>query len=100
MRGHDQRPEDLFSYIRLEQRIPADHPLRPHPREMVDTVLRELSLEFARLYAKTGRPSIPPEKLLRALLIQVLYSVPERAATDGAAELQPALPLVRGAEPG
>jgi len=74
MRGHDQRPEDLFSYIRPEQRIPADHPLRPI-REMVDTVLRELSLEFARRYAKTGRPSIPPEKLLRALLIQVLYSV-------------------------
>jgi hypothetical protein len=96
MRGHDQRPEDLFSYIRPEQRIPADHPLRPI-REMVDTVLHELSLEFARLYAKTGRP---PMKLLRALSIQVLYSVPERAATDGAAELQPALPLVRGAEPG
>jgi transposase len=64
----------LFSYIRPEQRVPADHPLRPI-RTMVDTVLRELSPEFARLYAKTGRPSIPPEKLLRALLIQVLYSV-------------------------
>ena len=74
MRGDDRRPDDLFSYIRPEQRVPADHPLRPI-RTMVDTVLRELSPEFARLYAKTGRPSIPPEKLLRALLIQVLYTV-------------------------
>src|SRR5580765_8235019 len=74
MRGDDRRPDDLFSYIRPEQRGPADHPLPPI-REMVDTVLRELSPEFARLYAKTGRPSIPPEKLLRALLIQVLYTV-------------------------
>jgi transposase len=74
MRGDDRRPDDLFSYIRPEQRIPVDHPLRPI-REMVDTVLRELSPGFAGLYAKTGRPSIPPEKLLRALLIQVLYTV-------------------------
>src|SRR5262244_291256 len=74
MRGDDRHPDGLFSYIRPEQRIPADHPLRPI-REMVDSVLRELSPEFARLYPKTGRPSIPPEKLLRALLLQVLYSI-------------------------
>jgi transposase len=74
MRGEDRQPDALFSYIRPEQRVPADHPLRPI-REMVDTVLRELSPEFGRLYAKIGRPSIPPEKLLRALLLQVLYSV-------------------------
>src|SRR5262247_4653430 len=74
MRGEDRKADDLFSYIRPEQRVPADHPLRPI-REMVDTVLRELSPEFARLYPKTGRPSIPPEKLLRALLLQVLYSI-------------------------
>src|SRR5499425_1308688 len=74
MRGDDQHPDGLFSYIRPEQRIPADHPLRPI-REMVDTVLRELSSEFARLYPKIGRPSIPPEKLLRALLLQALYSI-------------------------
>src|SRR5262249_46196983 len=73
MRGDDRQPDALFSYIRLEQRVPADHPLRPI-REMVDTILRELSPEFARLYAKVGRPSIPPEKLLRALLVQVLYT--------------------------
>jgi transposase len=74
MRGNDRQPDALFSYIRPEQRVPADHPLRPM-RAMVDTVLHELSAEFARLYSRVGRPSIPPEKLLRALLIQVLYSI-------------------------
>jgi hypothetical protein len=62
MRGDDQHPEGMFSYRRPEERIPADHPLRPM-RAMVDTALRELSLEFARLSPKTGRPSVPPEKL-------------------------------------
>ena len=64
----------MFSYVSPERRIPADHPLRPI-RAMTDTVLRQLSPRFARLYAKTGRPSIAPEKLLRALLLQVLYTV-------------------------
>jgi transposase len=74
MRGDDQHPDAMFSYVAPEQRVPADHPLRAI-RGMVDTALRELSPEFARLYPKTGRPSIPPEKLLRALLLQMLYSV-------------------------
>ena len=74
MRGDDRGPDAMFSYIRPEQRVPADHPLRPI-RDMVDTALRELTGDFARLYPKTGRPSIPPEKLLRALLLQLLYSV-------------------------
>ena len=74
MRGDDRGPDAMFSYIRPEQRVPADHPLRPI-RAMVDEALRELSGEFARLYPATGRPSIPPEKLLRALLLQLLYSV-------------------------
>jgi transposase len=74
MRGDDRYPDAMFSYIRPEQRVPADHPLRPI-RIMVDHALRELSAEFARLYPKTGRPSIPPEQLLRALLLQLLYSV-------------------------
>jgi transposase len=74
MRGDDQRPVGLFSYIRPEDRVPADHPLRPI-RTLVDTVLRELSPRFAPLYAKTGRRSVPPEQLLRALLLQVLYSI-------------------------
>ena len=74
MRGDDRRPDTMFSYVAPEQRIPSDHPLRAI-RTMVDTALRELSPEFARLYPKTGRPSIPPEQLLRALLLQMLYSV-------------------------
>jgi transposase len=74
MRGDDRQSAGMFSYIGPEQRVPPDHPLRPI-REMVDTALRELSREFARLYPKTGCPSIPPEKLLRALLLQLLYSV-------------------------
>jgi transposase len=74
MRGGDGQQAGMFSYVSPERRIPADHPLRPI-REMTDEVLRQLSRRFAGLYAKTGRPSIAPEKLLRALLLQVLYSV-------------------------
>jgi transposase len=74
MRGDDREAEDMFSYVRPEQRVPPDHPLRPI-RALVDTVLQELSPHFDRLYAQTGRPSIPPEKLLRALLLQTLYSI-------------------------
>jgi len=74
MRGTDGQQAGMFSYVSPERRIPADHPLRPI-REMTDTVLRQLSPRFARLYAKTGRASIAPEKLLRALLLQVLYTV-------------------------
>src|SRR3989449_10091386 len=71
--GPAQEPT-MWSYVPLEQRIAADHPLRPL-RAMVDTILGELSPQFAQLYSKVGRPSIPPEHLLRALLLQVLYSV-------------------------
>ena len=74
MRGDEDAQADVWSYIPLEQRVPADHPLRPL-RAMVDAVLTELSPEFHRLYSRVGRPSIPPEHLLRALLLQVLYSV-------------------------
>jgi len=74
MRGFDEQPKHLFSYISIEQRVPATHPLRPI-REMTDRVLATLSPQFTKLYAKIGRPSIPPEKLLRALLLQVLYTV-------------------------
>ena len=74
MRGDDRHPDAMFRYVAPEQRVPADHPLRAI-RTMVDTALRERSPEFERLYPKTGRPSIPPEKLLRALLLQMLYAV-------------------------
>jgi transposase len=70
----DEKQAGMFSYVSPEQRIPADHPLRPI-RDMTDDVLRQLSRRFAALYPKTGRRSIAPEKLLRALLLQVLYSV-------------------------
>ena len=74
MRGDDRQEGAMFSYVSPEQRVPADHPLRPI-REMVDEVLQELSPRFDRMYAQMGRPSIAPEKLLRALLLQILYSV-------------------------
>jgi transposase len=74
MRGSDDRTEGLFSYVSCEARVPADHPLRPI-RMIVDEALEVLSPEFERLYAKVGRPSIAPEKLLRALLLQAFYSV-------------------------
>lgn len=72
MRGQDEQQGAVFSYVRAEQRIAADHPLR-RIRELTDAALRRLSGEFDRLYAAGGRPSIAPEKLLRALLLQVLY---------------------------
>src|SRR5271167_3885332 len=72
MRGNDQQQDGVFSYVSLEQRIPASHPLRAI-RKMVDEALAELSEQFDELYATTGRPSIAPEKLLRALLLQALY---------------------------
>jgi len=74
MRGDDQQTSHLFSYLSPEQRVPTDHPLRPI-RAMTDEALRRLSPRFEALYATTGRPSVPPEQLLRALLLQVLYSV-------------------------
>ena len=74
MRGTDVHQEGLFSYLSPESRIPKRHPLRP-VREMVDIALSELSGQFESMYADTGRRSIPPEKLLRALLLQILYSI-------------------------
>ncbi len=74
MRGNDHKNTTMFSYISPEQRVPSDHPLRPI-RSMVDRALKGLNARFAALYSSTGRPSIPPEKLLRALLLQVLYTV-------------------------
>lgn len=74
IRGEDKHAERLFSYVRLETRIPTDHPLRAI-RELVDAALKDLSRSFDRLYAREGRPSIPPERLLRALLLQAFYTV-------------------------
>ncbi|MDR7479200.1 MAG: transposase, partial [Armatimonadota bacterium] len=74
MRGDDLQQASMFSYLSPEERVPPDHPLRPL-RMMVDAVLGELSPDFDRLYARTGRPSVPPEQLLRALLLQILYTI-------------------------
>ena len=74
MRGNDRRPGAMFSYVSTEQRVPKDHPLRAI-RTLVDGVLREMSREFDGLYAVVGRPSIPPERLLRAQLLQIFYSI-------------------------
>jgi transposase len=74
MRGDDRQPDALFSYVSAEERVPKDHPLRAI-RALVDDVLRDMSREFDGLYARVGRPSIPPERLLRAQLLQIFYSI-------------------------
>lgn len=74
MRGEDQKQEAMFSYVSPQKRVPEDHPLRGI-RAMVDTILKEMSPRFARLYSEVGRPSIPPERLFRALLLQIFYTV-------------------------
>jgi transposase len=74
MRGDDQQQSGMFSYVSLEDRVPQDHPLRAI-RKSVDEVLRSMAKDFDGLYAKTGRPSVPPERLLRAVLLQIFYSV-------------------------
>ncbi|HNX20703.1 MAG TPA: transposase, partial [Acidobacteriota bacterium] len=75
MRGENRRQQQgAFSYVSIEERIPADHPIR-RMRLLVDGILKRLGGEFDRLYSDTGRPSIAPEKLLRAMLLQLLYGV-------------------------
>lgn len=74
MRGDNEQQAAMYSYISPEQRVPSDHPLRPI-RKMTDEIFKQLSPRFDQLYSRTGRPSIAPERLLRALLLQVLYSV-------------------------
>jgi transposase len=74
MRGTFEDQRGMFSYISPESRVPTNHPLRTI-RKLVRDVLKELSWSFARLYAKEGRPPVPPEQLLSALLIQVLYGI-------------------------
>jgi transposase len=74
MRGDDRQPRAMFSYVSAEERVPQDHPLRAI-RTFVDEILREMTREFDALYAQHGRPSIPPERLLRAQLLQLFYSI-------------------------
>lgn len=74
MRGNKPNQDDLYSYISLEDRVPISHPLRPM-REIIDDVLKSMSKKFDKLYAKTGRPSIPPEVLVKTLFLQILYGI-------------------------
>ena len=75
MRGDGIEPQPhMWSYVPLEQRIPLDHPLRPL-RAMVDAIMQDLSPQFDQLYSKVGRPSIPPEHLLKGCLLMCLYSI-------------------------
>jgi transposase len=74
VRGSDDQQSTMFSYISAEDRVPANHPLRSL-RALVEPVLKELSPRFDEMYARGGRPSIPPERLLRASLLQVLYTI-------------------------
>ena len=74
VRGNDQRTADMFSYLSREGPVRLDHPLRAIPL-MTDTVLKRLSPGFARMYSDIGRPSIPPEQLLRTVLLQALYTI-------------------------
>ena len=74
MRGEDLQQHEMFSYGSLEDRVPSDHPLRAI-RTMVDAALKVMSPRFDAIYGEDGRRSIPPERLLRALLVQLLYSI-------------------------
>jgi transposase len=74
VRGEDRTSAGMFSYVRLEKRVPRDHPLRAI-RALVDAALVELSPAFVEHYSRVGRPSVPPERLLRALLLQAFYTI-------------------------
>src|SRR5512135_882193 len=74
MRGEQDKQPQLFSYVSQENRIPQNHPLR-NLRRLMDPILEQLSSRFERLYSQTGRPSIAPEYLLRAMVLQILYSI-------------------------
>ena len=74
MRGSDSKQDGMFSYLSPDKRVPASHPLR-QIRPLVDQVLKEMSPQFGKLYSDVGRPSIAPERLLRALLLQIFYSI-------------------------
>jgi transposase len=74
MRGEDEKQGAMFSYVTLERRVPEDHPLRAI-RGMVDRALERMDADLDKLYAGMGRRSIAPERLLRALLLMVLYSI-------------------------
>ena len=94
MRGSDERSGSLFSYVDLEARVRKDHPLRPI-RALVDEALAAMAREFAGMYSGLGRPSIAPEKLLRAMLLQAFYSIRSERQLMERLEFRPPVSLVR-----
>ena len=94
MRGDALHQGLMYSCINLEERVPEDHRLRAI-RRMVDQALERMSKDFDALYARRGRPSIPPEHLIRGLLLQVLYGVRSEAQLIGTDRVQLTVPLVR-----
>ena len=74
MRGTDVQQGGMFSYVSLEARVPTDHPLRGI-KKLLDEALSSMSRDFEKVYAQEGRPSIPPERLVRASTLQILYSI-------------------------
>ncbi len=93
MRGDERLQGGMFSYVTTEQRVPGDHPLR-EIRRLTDVVLRSLSEEFDSLYSASGRLSIAPEYVLRALLLQAFYSVRSERQLVQQLDYKPAVPLV------
>jgi len=98
MRGDEQQQEGFIVLTSLEDRVPADHPLRAI-RTMVDAALAEMSPQLAALYAQRGRPSIAPEVLLRAQLIQILYAIPSERRLVEHLEYNLLLRSLRGPAP-
>jgi hypothetical protein len=88
MRGDDLQQSAAFSHVSLQERVPANQPLRP-VRKAVDQVFRSMNKEFDGLYATTGRPSIAPERLLRSVLLQTFYSIHLRLRSRAAALVLP-----------
>ncbi len=95
MRGSDKQTGSLFSYVNLEERVPSRHPLRKI-KGVVDAALVSLDADFERVYAGDGRPSIAPERLMRAALVQILFSIRSEAAHGAARSTTCFLSLVRG----
>ena len=96
MRGQDGQTGSMFSYVDIEERVPASHPLRKI-REFVNAALAALDAEFARIYAADGRPSIAPERLLRAAFDSNPFFDPLGTPAYGTDVVQSVVPLVRGA---
>src|SRR5215831_17209960 len=99
MRGTDTQQSSMFSYLSPEERVPAEHPLRPI-RVIVDDALKVLSPAFSRLYSVFGRPSIAPEEVVTSSAFAGALHGSQRTDVDGAIAVQPVVPVVCWPEPG